>query len=344
MSHVSHSEVETFLTCRRKHWYSYSRRLQPKRKHMALAYGTAGHTVLQAFYDFIIAAGSDRRSQRRAFNGAVESAYAAFEELKFEEAEGQMELESLLFDYYFPNEPFVRNGWLIETTEVEQDLEIEEGLSFKFVIDLVVVDPEGRRAVVDHKFKGRFDSAEGVTLLPQISKYIGALRGGGMQVHYGIYNELKTAKVRGAKLTKQPLIKLIEQHYVAHPDAPLAKMTVDKLVEIAEDLKLNIYAGPTLDQAMSLLKLKPNGEQVINVFSEQIAVSEEILARRELSVEEQEETAYRVFNPMICPGCSFKTLCEVDLVGGNSKLIEATDYETRPKRVLEGDTPEGEEE
>lgn len=346
--YVSHSEVETFLTCRRRHWYSYARKLQPKRKHAALAFGTAGHEVLKAFYDTIIKlGGASRQKQRRAFDAALDAAIDKYEELGFVEEEGQADLGDMLFDYYFPNEPFVKQGWLIEQTEVEEDLEIDDGLGFKFVIDLVAVDPEGRRAVIDHKFKGRFDSADSTTLLPQVSKYIGALRGQGMPVHYGVYNEIKTAKVRGAKKTKPQLVDMLTRHYIENglelPEG-FAKRTVDTLSEQATELRLNLYAGPTVDQAMMVLKIKPNGTQVVNVFTEQIAVAEEILARRELSVEEQEETAYRVFNPMVCPGCPFKVLCESDLVGGNSKLLLASEYEVKPKRVLEADVPEAEEE
>lgn len=339
--HVSHSEVEAFLTCRRRHWYGYTRRLQPKRKHDALAFGTAGHAVLDAFYAEIIKlGGKSRQKQRRVFQQALAKAEQVYEELGFVEADGQADLGEMLFNYYFPNEPFVKQGWLIESTEVERDLEIDDGLGFKFVIDLVAVDPEGRRAVIDHKFKGRFDSADSVTLLPQVSKYIGALRGDGMAVHYGVYNEIKTARIRGAKKTKVQLIAMLSKHYdlkVLTPD------TVAGLTQLAESKGLDLYAGPTVDQAMSVLKIKPNGTQIVNVFTEQITVAEEILARRELSVDEQERTAYRVFNPMVCPGCPFKVLCESDLVGGNSALLLNTEYETKPKRLLEEDTPETEE-
>ncbi len=353
--YVSHSEVETFLTCRRLHWYSYGRRLQPKRKHAALGFGTAGHAVLDTFYSEIIRlGGKSRQKQRRAFDAALDAAIDKYNELAFVEEEGQANLGDMLFDYYFPNEPFVREGYLIESTEVERDLEIDDGLGFKFVIDLVVVDPTGKRAVVDHKFKGRFDSADTVTLLPQVSKYIGALRGEGMAVHYGIYNEIKTAKIRGAKKNKGQLVDMLTRHYIEGHELPsiltsveelaeLKKLTVDKLTELATDEKLDLYAGPTVDQAMMVLKLKPNGTQIVNTFTEQIAVSEEIIARRELSVDEQEATAYRVFNPMVCGGCQFKLLCESDLTGGNSKLILATEYEEKPRRTLEADTPETEE-
>ncbi len=346
-NYVSHSEVETFLTCRRRHWYSYTRRLQPKRKHAALAFGTAGHEVLEAFYSAIIElGGTSRQKQRRAFNQALDVAIDKYEELGFVEEEGQADLGDLLFDYYFPNEPFVKQGYLIEATEVEEDLEIDDGLGFKFVIDLVAVDPEGRRVVIDHKFKGRFDSQDTVTLMPQVSKYIGALRGKGSAVHYGIYNELKTGYIRGAKKTKVQLVDMLTRHSIEHgkeADPGLPKLTVDKLTELATKEGLNLYAGPTYDQVHLVLKLKPNGTQVVNSFTEQINVAEEIVARRELSVDEQEATAYRVFNPMVCPGCPFKVLCESDLAGGNSKLLLATEYEEKPRRQLEGDTPEGEE-
>lgn len=333
MTHVSHSEVEAFLTCRRRHWYGYVKRIRSRKPGIALAYGTAGHSVLAAFYETILKAGKTRTAQFRAQKAALAAAEAKMDEVYAagfrEDEDKQANLRTMLFDIYFPNEPFVKEGWLIEAVEVEKDLEVDDGLDFKFVIDLIVTDPQGKRVVVDHKFKGRFDSADTVTLLPQISKYIAALRADGLKVAYGMYNEVKTAKVRGAKKLKGALIAMLIESYA---EADLKKLTVDVLTEMCQDAGLEIYAGPTLDQAVMQLKLKPGNVQVINTFTEQLNVMDEIVARKQLSVEEQEETAYRVSNPMICQYCDFRLLCESDLTGQNSTLLMGSEYEIKPKR------------
>lgn len=251
-----------------------------------------------------------------------------------EDEEKQANLRTQLFDLYFPNEPFVKEGWLIEAVEVEKDLEVDEGLDFKFVIDLIATDPQGKRVVVDHKFKNRFDDTETITLLPQISKYIAALRADGLKVAYGMYNEIRTAKVRGAKKLKGALISMLtDPDYLPGLDAlPLAKLTVDKLTDLALERGLDIYAGPTLDQAVLQLKLKPGNVQVINTFTEQLNVMDEIVERKRLPIEVQETTAYRTSNPLACKYCDFRLLCEADLTGQNSKLLMDSEYEIKPKR------------
>lgn len=332
MTHVSHSEVEAFLICRRRHWYGYVKRIRSRKPGIALAYGTAGHSVLAAYYETILQAGTTRTAQFRAQKAALAAAEAKMDEVYAEgfreDEEKQANLRTQLFDLYFPNEPFVKEGWLIEAVEVEKDLEVDEGLDFKFVIDLIATDPQGKRVVIDHKFKNRFDDTETITLLPQISKYIAALRADGLKVAYGMYNEIRTAKVRGAKKLKGALIETLAEA----GQTPVAGLTVDMLTELCTKLGLEIYAGPTLDQAVMQLKLKPGNVQVINTFTEQLNVMDEIVERKRLPIEVQETTAYRTSNPLACKYCDYRLLCEADLTGQNSKLLMDSEYEVKPKR------------
>jgi hypothetical protein len=300
---TSHSEVESYLLCRRKHFYGYSRRLKRVTESASLAVGSAGHKVLETFYSTVLEQGGDTiEGQQGALEVAYLAALAQFEQLV---AEGfrdtddkRMNLYDILFGWYFPNEPLVTQGWRVLAVEQKFNLlyDEENDLSYPFVVDLIARDPEGKTVVVDHKFVWDFYSYEASELQPQIPKYIGALRALNHKIDYGAYNQLRTRLIKG---TKQ---------------------------------KDGTYPGPTLDQMLLQLPLKPNSTRVITTFTEQIEAARQLVDVKIRPIEEQDKLAVRVANKMVCQSCSFKDLCISDLNGANSELLIATEYEVRPQR------------
>ena len=71
---VSHSRVEAYLSCRRKEYYGYSRKLQKVIPATSLALGSAVHSVLEALYSTVLAAGMSKAKQKAAYPGAVPAA------------------------------------------------------------------------------------------------------------------------------------------------------------------------------------------------------------------------------------------------------------------------------
>ena len=69
---ISQSEVDAFLSCRRKHYYGYREKLQPKRHGEGLTRGLLGHEVLAAYYAQFVAAGKALPSQVQVVNSALE--------------------------------------------------------------------------------------------------------------------------------------------------------------------------------------------------------------------------------------------------------------------------------
>lgn len=208
MTSVSHSEVNTFLQCRRQHFYGYSMSLAPRTSSRALGRGSAGHKVLDAFYAAILEIGGNSlEGQRAAFDEALEEAEIVFDELVSKGETGDDDkhatLEEMLFTWYFPHEPYVRNGWRILASELEFNLEYEEGTTFPGAIDLIARNPEGQTIVIDHKFMYDFISFREAQLLPQLPKYIGALRALGHKVHAGQYNQIRTRKQKVMTADKQ---------------------------------------------------------------------------------------------------------------------------------------------
>lgn len=206
MPTVSHSEADAWLLCQRKWLYGYGWNLTNKVHGTALSRGTAGHRVLEEFYSEYLRTGDGSAS--------YSAAMMILDELKAAGNtgdDGKATPLATILDYYFNNEPFVSKGY--EILAVEQDFTIEyddEGNAYPFVVDLIVRDPQGRIAVVDHKFQYDFLTEQDVALQPQIKKYIGAIRALGLPADYGIYNQLRYRSKK--ELTAADVVRQHELH------------------------------------------------------------------------------------------------------------------------------------
>jgi len=296
MPSVSHSEVDSYLLCRRKHYYGYGLSLERISTSQSLATGTAGHRILEAFYAHLLSLSDTAAGQLENFDLALERAYSVYREVMDEgytDANNRAMLHDILFHEewgYFANEFMVKNGWRVLAVEAEFSLiyDTDTQSSYPFVVDMLVQDPEGRYVVIDHKFVYDFYTPEQTDLQPQIPKYIGALRAMGHEVAYGAYNMLRTRKLK----------------------------------------------TPAADSMNYFMILKPNTDRVLNTFMEQLGVAAEIQALKELSIDEQNKRAYRTANKMVCQSCSFRDICSTELIGGNTELMLRTEYKIRERRKI----------
>jgi len=296
MPSVSHSEVDSYLLCRRKHYYGYGLSLERISTSQSLATGTAGHRILEAFYAHLLSLSDTAEGQLENFDLGLERAQAVYREVVeegYEDANNRALLYDMLFHEewgYFHNEFMVRNGWKVLAVEAEFSLiyDTDTDSSYPFVVDMIVEDPEGRYVVIDHKFVYDFYTPAQTDLQPQIPKYIGALRAMNHQIAYGAYNMVRTRKLK----------------------------------------------TPTTDSMQYFMILKPNTDRVLNTFMEQLGVAAEIQALKELTIEEQDKRAYRTANKMVCQSCSFREICSTELIGGNTKLMLKTEYKIRERRVI----------
>lgn len=296
MPSVSHSEVDSYLLCRRKHYYGYGLSLERIATSHSLATGTAGHRILEAFYSMLLEAGGTAEEQLEAFDQGVVLAEHLYQEIideGYEDANNRATLHDILFDPewgYFANEFMVKNGWRVLAVEQEFNLLYNEQTDsrYPFVVDMIMEDKDGKIVVIDHKFVYDFYTPEQTDLQPQIPKYIGALRAMNYPVAYGAYNMLRTRKLK----------------------------------------------TPAADSMQYFMILKPNKDRVLNTFMEQLGVAAEIQALKELPIEDQSRRAYRTANKMVCQSCSFRDICSTELMGGNTELMLKTEYKLRERRVI----------
>lgn len=299
---VSHSRVESFLRCARQEYYSYGRKLQRKETSTALALGTAVHSVLQALYSTILAAGNTKAAQLNAYPEAASAALARVEEIY---AEGFVDSEKraplrLIIEKYLQHEPFIDNEWrdddprqwtiLAVEKEFRLEWDAESKSSYPFVVDLIARNPDGYVIVIDNKAVYDLYRYEDTELMPQIPKYIGALRALGHKVgNFGVYNMLRT-----------------------RPDTK---------------------KGRPLSEWALALEFDITGQRVVRSFQEQITASQLVHQLDSLSDEERDLRALRVNNKDICNRmCDFKELCVEDLRGGNTTVLLRALYEPKTKR------------
>jgi hypothetical protein len=352
VSAISHSRVESYLTCRRKDYYGYqfpnedfdpdtqhSRGIRRIRTSDSLALGSAIHRCLAAFYQTLLNAGDTHYRQLAAFNLGVEAAWAELAVLYgegYENAGGRYSDIETILTMYFAHEPFIlsRKGCVVLGVEMEFRLEYDTDTdaSLPFVIDLIFRDEQGRVAVCDHKSSYNLFDEEGTDLMPQIPKYIAGVRALGYPAAYGVYNVLRTQKANGGKMLKAEIVVAIKEVMV-EPPKDIDKLLVPALTELAIQLGIEPVTPPSPEQVLQIIEFNPSPTRITRTFYEQVAVAEEIAFRDTLPIEETERTAFRTANKMVCGHCQFSGICAEELRGGNVKAALVNEYEPKPRRA-----------
>lgn len=301
-SAVSHSRVEAYQSCKRKEFYSYSRKLQRKQTSLALSLGTTIHSCLQVLYSHVLAAGPNLDRQRAAYPEAVKLLWEYVEDLYrdgWEDSEKRATLREIL-EGYLRREPFIdrewdsdTRQWLILAVEKEFNFEYdpETKAQYPFVVDLIAKAPNGRLIVVDHKGLFDFYNEEDAELKPQIPKYIGALRALGYKIHSGMYNMLRT---RPAPKTKKRTAK-----------------------EWADTLPVEATAP-----------------RIMRTMEEQITNAYELTVLDELAPEDRDRLAVRTAaGTDTCKRmCDFRDLCTAELSGRNTVIMLRSQYQAKKSR------------
>lgn len=199
---VSHSEIQDFLTCQRKWFYGYVQKIEPDQLTPGIDRGTEGHACIETFLQAIIGGYAPR--------DAIKLAHDEFESIHNPDIDDRyhMPLEQILFDWYFPNEPYVRFGWQPLAVEYKATIPLDVDLEYGFTADAVFYDTHGDMALVDHKFLGDFYSDAAGDLSPQIVRYGGALQVLGYPIKRGEYDMVRTKPLMKSHALPQRLSQM----------------------------------------------------------------------------------------------------------------------------------------
>lgn len=301
---VSHSEAESYLSCRRKHFYGYVKGgagFKPNVSGIALSAGSFLHAVLEVYYNHVLAAGDTNKEQRGALKKARDIAWDFYikardsGEYTDEEKTGRRTVKEALFDFYFLNEPFVMTGHVVQAVElsVSLELELDEDTTYQypFVIDLIVVTPKGKTKIIDHKFAYDFYDELTIDLLTQLPKYLAGLRAGDFPADEAAYNIIRNRSKKDAKV----------------------------------------------EDVLRVQDVRPKTTTVENVFLEQLAVANEIITVRRSAEEEADELAFRSASAITCRSCDFSDICRSERVGANIGPALVVDFTPREDKPFQAD-------
>jgi hypothetical protein len=288
---ISHSEVESYLSCQRKHFYAFGDStfgdqagLEPTSFSDSLFRGIIGHEVLSVFYSRIKEGDSVESAGERSFEtlraiGARPDVLTHPSHLKI-----VIDLAGRILPRFYANEAVqaLNQGWFPVHVEETFRLRFEIGdktYVYPFRPDVIMRDAAGNLWVWDHKFVYNFYTDDQIKLLPQIPKYVGALRAcTDLYIKGGFYNQLRWREVKDLNA------------HVRH----------DKFV--------------------------PSDTRIKNAFRQQYRVMGKIAALKSQATAEWEENVDAVLSTMVCKSCSFKHLCAADLDGQDTKLMKLTEF------------------
>lgn len=187
---MSHSEVDSFNSCERKHFYAFADGgLQSKSLSDALTRGIIGHKVLEIFFKNLKAGSSYDVAAKAAKDWITLESIKPNANLAM--IADVMRLVDVFLDYWRSR----ILSWNIVHVEDEFWLNVSDRIRFPFKPDLIIKE-EGILTVVDYKFVYDFYNDATVNILGQIPKYVGALRAIGIPIKKGLYAQLRHRKMK----------------------------------------------------------------------------------------------------------------------------------------------------
>lgn len=190
---ISNSEVSTFQTCERKHYYAFREALKPQKGHgVALTRGIVGHEVFEAFY------ASKMHGERHEDCIGFAKEVLDNNIRKYSEYAKELgQLHSILVRYadFYRNEP-----WKVLEVEdlhsLRLDAEIDYGLRLDLLVEVTAGREKGQVQIIDHKFVYDFFNDRELAMNTQLVKYIKALRDNGIPARKGVLNQIRYRQMK----------------------------------------------------------------------------------------------------------------------------------------------------
>lgn len=142
----------------------------------ALGLGSCGHLFIETFLKAVLEGCSNEKAKQLAIEKVAGEAYGA----------KAITLCVPWVDNIYPN-----LGWKILAVEQEFRIAISETLVYACKVD-AIVEIDGEIVLVDHKFVYDPYDQSVIDIMPQLPKYMGAMRNNGVPVKYAIYNMIRT--------------------------------------------------------------------------------------------------------------------------------------------------------
>ena len=189
---MSHSEVESFTTCERRHYYAYGLKggLRKRTESSALVRGTIGHSLLAEYYQ-ALKDGDEYDARLKRVGERLQYWVAQTDLDSYDRLNMLNELWNHLMKPYFRHFREDDENMEILGVETTYEVPVADDFYMKVIVDLVVRQPNVGIAVWDHKFVYDFYNPEIVDINPQLPKYLAVIRSAGIPAAAAFYNELR---------------------------------------------------------------------------------------------------------------------------------------------------------
>ena len=320
MEKTSFSELKTVRRCKRAHRYRYHDRLRRRRPNRPALIGTILHEML------------DARVKRQLGNKetgpkAIFKKYKKFWEKLFtgekEEFGDVPAVVQAVYDGYLRR--WRRDGMIYIASEVQIEVQLTKKIVFQGIIDKVLEDADGRRFLMDHKFHKvipgpdhRFSDIQTVLYFWAWNEtHSKAEQVDGIIWDYGRMKAPAIPEVlKNGELTRRANIDTDQFTYrAAIEEHGLSHKPYREILKSLEGKERTFFERVTL----------PAPPRVVVREVVQDAKDSAIEAKRALRT----GVAPRSQSGFNCNGCEFRTLCEAELRGFDTKSLRKREYENR---------------
>lgn len=186
---ISNSEVESRLTCERKHLFTYIFERESKHKSRSLNIGIVGHEILATYYKALQEGLNKSDAEQEAMKHLTKLFVAE------EYPPDDLGTVHALLSRYFAQDTLAGN---VKILEVETDfyLPINKdywyGMRLDLLVEALVGSQKGRILLIDHKFTYDFYSYDDLKLNPQMPKYVVPVMQAGYDVKDAYINQIRT--------------------------------------------------------------------------------------------------------------------------------------------------------
>lgn len=209
---TSYSEVQSYLTCERRHYYGYGLEIQGKTSSDAMELGTIIHAALAVYYN----------GRKEGINHPTSTtlAYQCLNELiskaaVWDNAALATKAIKILSEYFaFYGDEDMQ----VLAVETEYLIPITDDFSLQVRIDLIRRQ-NGKVIVSDHKVIGNFYSTKKIGIAAQLPLYLAGLRTEGFKVDELEYNMLRSHPNAQERFMRTPVplsnarvLRTLEEH------------------------------------------------------------------------------------------------------------------------------------
>lgn len=310
---VSFSEISSWTRCRKQHYFTYTRKIEPRYARRAPLIGSCGHAVIEALYQ-------KRNLAQAATQWAVEQTEG--KELFDEEvaefhdmADLCTQLVERFRDHYAQGE--------YQIVEVEKEFLVPVRGTRTLIlgyIDALVEDCQNRLWMMETKFpQETFRTEQDVELDAQLGIYHGALRKLKYPVVGIIYNQIL------AKLPKEP--SLNKNGTMSRSD-----LRTDWDTYRAALLRNNLDPDDYWEMREKLEKKEFFRRYFIHRGDVERKNFQADLERRVYAMM-KDKHVFMTENRFNCGMCSYRELCLSDLHGADTEFIISHAFVPRPQKV-----------